>query len=93
LFLPYKLGLGDDKLQPDAGKFVRGLMGISAHEVRAIATSWAAFNSAPVEDILKAAYWNSETTFTNFSLHDMSGFSEQIHRPGPLSVAQTTVVL
>lgn len=109
LFLPYKLGLGDNKLQPDSisrwiksavrqaytsagnSEFVRGLVGISAHEVRAIATSWAAFNSAPVEDILKAAYWNSETTFTNFYLRDMSGFSEQIHRLGPLSVAQTTV--
>ena len=109
LFLPYKLGQGDNKLQPDsvsryiksavrqaytsAGncQFIRGLVGISAGEVRAIASSWAAFNSAPVEDILNAAYWNNVTTFTSFYLRDMSGFSEQIHRPGPLSVAQTTV--
>ena len=72
-------------------QFIGGLVGISAHEVRAIASSWAAFNSAPVEDILKAAYWNNETTFTSFYLCDMSGFSEQIHHLGPLSVAQTTV--
>ena len=57
LFFPYKLGQGDNKLQPDsvsrwiksAGRqaytsagncpFIRGLVGISAHEVRAIATS------------------------------------------------------
>jgi len=109
LFLPYKLGQGDNKLQPDSisrwiksavrqaytsagnSQFIRGLVGISAHEVRAIATTWAAFNSTPVEDILKAAYWNNETTFTSFYLRDMSGFSQQIHRLGPLSVAQTTV--
>ena len=109
LFLPYKLGQGDNKLQPDsvsrwiksavrqaytsAGNcpFIRGLVGISAHEVRAIATSWAGFNSAPVEDILRAAYWINETTFTSFYLCDMSGFPEQVHRLGPLSVAQTMV--
>lgn len=44
-----------------------------------------------MEDILKAAYWNNESTFTNFYLRNMAGFSEQIHRLGPLSVAQTTV--
>ena len=49
-------------------------MGISLHEVRAKSTSCAAFNSALVEDILKAAHWNNETTFTSFYLRDMSGF-------------------
>ena len=108
MFLPYKLGQGDNKLQPDSisrwiksavrqaytsagnSQYVRGLPGISAHEVRALSASRAVFNSAPVEEILRAAYWNNETTFTSFYLRDMSGFSEQIHRLSPLSVAQTT---
>jgi len=55
-------------------------VGISAHEVRAIAKCWAAFNSA--------AYWNNETTFIRLYLGDISGFSEQIHRLGLVSVAQ-----
>ena len=109
LFLPYKLGQGDNKFWPDSlarwirsavrqadtsavnSQFIRGLVDISAHLVRAIATSWAVFHSAPFAGILKAAYWKSETTFTSFYLRDMSGFSEQIHRLGPLSVAQTKV--
>lgn len=109
LFLPYKVGQGDNQLKlnsvsrwiksaikqaySSAGNscFIQGLVGISAHEVRAVAASWAVFNNAPMEDILKAAYWNNESTFTNFYLRNMAGFSEQIHRLGPLSVAQTTV--
>jgi len=58
-------------------------VGISAHEVRAIATSWAAFNAASVKDFLRAAYWNNETTSASSYLRDMLGFSEQIHRLGP----------
>ena len=93
LFLPYKLGQGDNKLRPDSvsrwiksavrqaytsagnSQFIRVPVGISAHEVRAIATSWAVFNSAAVGEILRAAYWNSETTFTSFYLCDWPGFS------------------
>ena len=89
LFLPYKLGQGDNKLQPDSvsrwlksaarqalTRFIRGLVGVP-----------------PVEEILKAAYWNNETILTNFYLRDMSGFSEHIHCLGPFSVAQTTVMV
>ncbi len=67
LFLPNKLGLRDNKVQPDSisrwiksavrqaftsagnSEFLRGLVGISAHEVIAIATSWAAFTTASVD--------------------------------------------
>ena len=92
LFLPYKLGQGDNKLQPDSvsrwiksairqaytstgnSQFIRGLVGISAHGVRLIELSWVAFNSVPVKDILKAAYWNNETTFPVFTCLICQGF-------------------
>ena len=72
-------------------EFVQELVGIFAHELKAVVTSWAVFNCAPLEKILKAAYWNNESTFMTFYLHDMSGFSEQIRRRGHLSMAKTTV--
>lgn len=40
-------------------QYIRGFVRISAYEVRAFATSWVAFNSAPVKEILKVAFWNN----------------------------------
>ena len=32
---------------------------VSAHEVWKISASWAAFNGAPFDEIMQAAYWKS----------------------------------
>ena len=42
-----------------------------AHDTRRLSTSWALFSGAPVSDILKAAHWAQETTFTSFYLKDV----------------------
>ena len=43
-----------------------------AHEVRAIATSLAIIRSVSMENILRAAFWRNESTFSRFYLRDMS---------------------
>ncbi len=43
-----------------------------AHEVRAIATSLALMRSVSMENILRAAFWRNESTFSRFYLRDMT---------------------
>ena len=43
-----------------------------AHDTRKLSVSWALFNGATLEEILKAAHWTSENTFTSFYLKDVS---------------------
>jgi hypothetical protein len=43
-----------------------------AHEVRAISTSIALSRSVSMENILRAAFWRNESTFSRFYLRDMS---------------------
>ena len=47
------------------------LEGVRAHDVRSLSTSWALFKSVPVNEIMEAASWKAETTFTSFYLNDM----------------------
>ena len=44
---------------------------IKAHELRALSTSWAYFNSIPIEEVIQAAVWSSQTTFARFYLRDV----------------------
>ena len=43
-----------------------------AHEVRAVATSLALLRSVSMENILRAAFWRNESTFSRFYLRDMT---------------------
>jgi len=51
-----------------------------AHEVRAIATSLARVRAVPMENILRAAFWRNESTFSRFYLRDMTRDSNGIAR-------------
>ena len=42
------------------------LVPVNAHEVRALASSWAWSNRVPLEDIVKAGFWASENSFISF---------------------------
>ncbi|VDI34728.1 Hypothetical predicted protein [Mytilus galloprovincialis] len=44
---------------------------VRAHDTRRLSTSWALFCGVSAEEILKAAHWTSETTFTSFYLKDV----------------------
>ena len=49
--------------------------------MRALSASWAVFNSAPVEEIVRAAYWNNETTFASFYLRGIVSVPFQWLKP------------
>lgn len=64
---------------------------VSAHETRALSSSWALFSGSSVEAILEAATWRNSTTFTSFYLRDMSRQADGLYRFGALVVANQVV--
>ena len=65
---------------------------VSAHEVRAFASSWRMFNrSCSIDEIMQAAFWRSDTTFTKFYLREMCGQALSLYSLGPLVVGQAVV--
>ena len=44
---------------------------VRAHDTRRLSTSWALYNGASVSEIMKAAHWASENTFTSFYMKDV----------------------
>ena len=38
----------------------------STHSTRSVSTSWAAAKGVPINDILKAANWSSQTAFEQY---------------------------
>ena len=55
---------------------------VKAHDTRALSTSWALFQGVRIEEIMRAAFWASDTTFTSFYLKDVTwdddSFSQSI---------------
>lgn len=49
----------------------KSLEGVRAHDVRSFSSSWALFQGIPIQDIMEAASWKSENTFTSFYMRDM----------------------
>ena len=64
---------------------------VSGHEVQKFSASWAVFNSAPFDEIMQAAYWKSQTTFTSFYLKAMVTQAEGLFALNPIAVAQTVI--
>ena len=63
------------------------------HEVRALASSLAWKCNLPLTEILEAACWTNHNTFTAHYLKDLSVIQGQLHRLGPVVVAQNVVHL
>lgn len=59
---------------------------VRAHDTRRLATSWALFNGASLQEIIQAAHWASETTFTTFYLKDV-GSEDSFARASVLETA------
>ncbi|CAC5395238.1 unnamed protein product [Mytilus coruscus] len=47
------------------------LQSVRAHDTRKLSTSWALFNGLSSQEILKAAHWSNDTTFTSYYLKDV----------------------
>ena len=45
---------------------------VKAHDTRALSTSWALFQGVRIEEIMRAAFWAADTTFTSFYLRDVA---------------------
>ena len=67
------------------------LSNVSAHEVRALSTSWALTAGLPVEDVLRAGTWRSPNSFVSFYLRDLASEADGLFSLGPLSVGQQVV--
>lgn len=65
---------------------------VNAHEVRALASSWAWSNRVPLEDVIKAGFWSSENSFIRFYLRETSAMASSLASLGPLVAAQSVVV-
>ena len=63
-------------------------MKIKAHEVRALSSSWAYLNAVPLDDVMRAAYWHSESTFSFFYLRSLGSQENDLRSLGPLVAAQ-----
>ena len=51
-----------------------------AHDVRGMSSSWALSKGVPLEDIMAAANWKGDTTFTAFYMRDVEGQKARFSR-------------
>jgi hypothetical protein len=49
------------------------------------------FNHTPLSDVLQAAFWRNQTTFSSFYLRSLECQQDNLYLLGPLVVAQTVV--
>ena len=70
----------------------RTLTGLRTHDIRGMAATLASRGTYRLEDLMDACSWKSHTTFTSFYLKDLSEIQGELHKLGPLAVAQTVVL-
>ena len=64
---------------------------VRAHDLRALAASWASFNEVRLEEIMSACFWKNSNTFQDRYLKDMAVHADGIYSLGGLVVAHTVV--
>jgi integrase len=69
----------------------QAVLRFKAHDVRALAGSWAFRNSVSLTDVMQACSWKKHSTFSEFYLKDMSTQAEDLYHIGPVVVAQHIV--
>ncbi|MES9882153.1 MAG: hypothetical protein ABW185_14870 [Sedimenticola sp.] len=69
----------------------RSRFGTRAHEVRAVATSWAFRSGVPLSRIMQAASWRHHNTFSRFYLRSLTTQSQDLLQLGPLVAAGVVV--
>ena len=67
------------------------LFKVSAHEVRALATSVQFSRNQSLEAVMEAASWRCPSTFSSFYLRDLAMVSKELYSLGPLVAAQGIV--
>lgn len=64
---------------------------VKAHQVRGLASTWAAKGNVAISQIMDACYWKSQNTFTSFYLKDLWVDSDGCFTFGPFVAAQNVV--
>ena len=72
----------------DLSKKKLALLNIRAHEVRALATSWAYFSKTPLDEVVRAAVLSDHSVFAKFYLRDLQKQSQNLQLLGPMFTAQ-----
>ena len=67
------------------------LAGRSAHEVRALAASWAEFNNISLTDIMSNCSWKTPTIFSTFYYRNVASYEEAMKVIGPVVAAGSVV--
>ena len=102
LFLPLKKGISDISAKTISSWICRTILlayessgekflnrhAVKAHGVRALASSWALFNSASISEVLSAGFWRCQDSFTSFYLRSMSAQADSLFSLGPIVAAQ-----
>ena len=101
LFLTYQKGLCKAAAKSSLSRWIVSLIryvyedlphgplfNVRAHDTRRLSASWALFNGASIQDILQAAHWAAETTFTSFYLKDVVWNEDRFARASVLETAQ-----
>jgi hypothetical protein len=61
---------------------------ITAHEVRAIATSWHFHHTMSLGNVMQAASWRTHSTFSSYYLRDVAMIENGMMKLGPIVAAQ-----
>ena len=64
---------------------------IRAHDVRALASSWAFLQNISLDNVMDACSWKSRSTFIRHYLRDMTEISGNLNKLGPIISAQHQV--
>jgi hypothetical protein len=64
---------------------------VTAHEVRALSASWAAYKGVALGDVLEVATWCNHSMFSQFYLRDCSVLADGMRSIGPVVAAQHVV--
>jgi integrase len=67
------------------------LFSVKAHDVRAMASSWAFLRNVSLDNIMNACSWRTHSTFTHHYLRDLTLISGDLLKLGPIVAAQHTV--
>ena len=67
------------------------LAGTSSHAIRGMSATLAFRGGVDLEALMQACSWKSDSTFTDFYLKDLTTVQENLHKLGPLVVAQAIV--
>jgi hypothetical protein len=71
-----------------SGQVIPDKFQVKAHNVRALASSWALFNNASLNEVLSAGFWRGGSSFLSHYLRSMSVQADNLFSLGPIVSAQ-----